>query len=312
MSPEDVRAALAELEDAPATGLALELRLLLLKRWSVFDPRAAWDYARATPENFREIRGSGSIESTLLRAWARTDPKAALQAWTELDAPARQANSFALRQIYSSFAAHDFEQAWASAQQAESEIRAEALIGVASTASQGENRETLLARLTELPAGELRTRALSAALETLSKTGHADEATRWLEAANLDRNERGRIEEQLAVRMFTQDRRATADWLMAGADSPTRRARRMEIVIGLWAHTDPQASGEWLISQGLDADADRAMGLYANTVAANFPADAVAWARRIPDPAARQKTLDRIAETLRQRFPDRADELLRE
>ena len=107
-----------------------------------------------------------------------------------------------------------------------------------------------------------------------------------------------------------RDRQAAADWLVSRAQSPAERAHALEQIIFQWAQYDPAAAGQWLVAQGLDANASRAMQIYADKVAAAFPAEAVAWARRIPDEQARNRTLASVSERVRKSHPARAAEFL--
>ncbi|MBI4326505.1 MAG: hypothetical protein HY674_14755 [Chloroflexi bacterium] len=311
MDVEQVARALTELEQAPATWVLQELRLHLLRRWASLDPRAAWDYTRNHQSEFREVPGFGTIEAALLQRWSVTDPAAALQAWNELGPQAREddRNRWALRLIFSALGRQDLDRAMALADTLNPVEKSEAVAGLAAFAADARHRDALLGTLSSLPSGDLRTRALAEALASWSQK-QPTEAIQWLDASTFDRNERGSIEEQLATQWLHQDQRGTADWLLSRADSPTRRARRLEMIVTSWGHVDPTACGQWLIAQGLDADAAVAMRLYANTVAANFPVEAVAWARSIPDEAMRQRALAELEGKLRQLYPNRVDELL--
>jgi len=78
----------------------------------------------------------------------------------------------------------------------------------------------------------------------------------------------------------------------------------------VWDTVAPQLDDAiaWLVAQGLNADASRAMQLYADYLAASFPAEAMTWARSIPDAQTRQKALDRVTKRIRELHPNVKDE----
>ena len=75
----------------------------------------------------------------------------------------------------------------------------------------------------------------------------------------------------------------------------------------MWVYDDPVAAGQWLIDQGLDENAARAMRQYARIIARDYPAEALDWARRIPDPVARERALEEIELRIRHLHPNRAN-----
>ncbi len=311
MDSGEVRAGLVELEQAPATEVLQALRLHLLRRWATMEPRAAWEYARNDLGEFPEAPGFGTMAAALLQRWSMRDPAGALEAWAELSADERHddRNRCALRMVFSAMGAQDLEQALSRADTLNQSEKSEALRGLAAFASNEQHRDALLATFAALPASELRAQVLGEAVGQWARNEPA-EAIQWLDTAKLDPSERGSLEEAIATQCFVKDQPTTADWLLSRADSPADRTKRLEMIVTQWAHGDPTACGQWLIAQGLDNGAAGAMRLYANTVAANFPAEAVAWAKSIPDAAARQHTLDQLRVRLRERYPGRVKELL--
>jgi len=311
MDSDGIRAGLEELEQVPATAVVQELRLHLLRRWATLQPRAAWSHARNGVSRSAEAPGFGTMAAALLQRWSTQDPEGALEAWAELSPDERSdgRNRWALRMVFSAMGARDLEQALARADTLDPSEKTEALRGLAVFASNEQHRNALLATFAALPAGELRTQVLGEALGQWAQK-EPTEAIQWLDAAQLSPQNRGSLEETIAASWFVKDQASTAEWLMSRATSPSSRAKRLEMIVTQWAHGDPSACGQWLITQGLDSSASGAMRLYANTIAVNFPEKAVAWARSIPDEAARQRTLDQLRVRLRERYPRRVDELL--
>jgi hypothetical protein len=182
--------------------------------------------------------------------------------------------------------------------------------GLASLAAQEEHRERILAAISALPPSAVRSGALANAVSAWAQAGNLDNAVQWLDSVPLDRREQAGIEEKMALSFFYENPSNWADWLIARARSPEERSQRLELMTSIWTDLDPTTAGRWLIAQGLDGSAAAAMWRFANTIAANHPAEAVAWARSIPDESMRQRTLVQVEDRIRQQHPHRADEVL--
>jgi hypothetical protein len=310
---------LAALETAPITGPFVELRTRLIERWAALDPQGAWTYARNVPSS------SGSWSSReaagrVLRRWAIADPLAALQSWRELKLSDSNSDRYdqyrsdfyGLADLFSRLGRQNMEQALVELQTLLPDQKEAAWKALAGLAGREEFRERILTALTALPQGEARAGALAQALTSWKRSvSNVEPVWQWLDSAQLARSDMVRIEERLwADEFFNGQREAASDWLLARARSPKERGDRMETAVMNWASGDPVACANWLNRQGLDDTASRAMAVFARTAVANHPEDAVAWARRIPDPAVRQRSLEEVEKRLRVQYPNRADALL--
>ncbi len=313
---DEVIAALAVLDTAPASGPMNTLRSRLLERWVALDPQAAFDYARSLPADFGE--SPARLVTTVLRRWAFFDAAAALQAWRGValvgtpgdDHVLRRTDNFGLDMIAWHLGRQDLNRALTEIGTLPGEDQSVAWRGLANLAAQEEHRERILAAISALSPSAVRSGALANAVSAWAQAGNLDNAVQWLDSTQLDRREQAGIEEKMALSFFYENPSNSADWLIARAQSPEERSQRLELMTSIWTDLDPATAGRWLIAQGLDGSAAAAMWRFANTIAANHPAEAVIWARSIPDEDMRQRTLVQVEDRIRQQHPHRAGELL--
>jgi hypothetical protein len=311
----DVQDFIVALETAPASQMYLELRRLLLERWTTLDPRAAFDYVRSSARK----NESGELFSSVIRRWAFYDASAALEAWRELryaeafeDRYDRQRSDFhGLHDIFLRLGSQDLNRAIAETRTLLPEQQAAAWRAISELAAGDERREQLLGAILALPAGEVRSEALARAVDTWRRSGHETEALQWLDSATIDRAEKSKVEMQIAMSgFFDGNRESAANWLVDRAQTQKERSDRLRQMVMNWAHDDPVACGNWLIKQGLDESASAAMSIYARNVSSQHPADALAWARSIQNETVRQRALAEVETRIRHYHPNQADSLL--
>jgi hypothetical protein len=305
----------------PETRVLGDLRFRLLERWASFDPRAAFNYAR----NFSSNGESAPLTEPVLRRWAFSDPEGALQAWRELalsdrDRYTRDRSDFqGLHDIFRGLGKQSVSLAVAEIQSLTPGQQSVAWRAMAGLAANDEYRGPVLSEMSALPPDAIPREALLTALNAWKKAEPQSEAEldalrQWTDWAQFDRGEVAKMEELRAGMEFhahDANRQAVADRLVGGAQTPAERSRRLERVVGMWASDDPVAAGQWLVDQGLDETAARAMRQYVRMIAGEHPAEALDWARGIPEAAARQRALDELEIRIRHLHPERADSLLR-
>jgi len=207
-------------------------------------------------------------------------------------------------------AAEDFGLASQEARQFEGAHQEDALRGLTELAFDSEHREQLLNELSSWPPGEARSQALAATVANWAHAGQLDQAMSWLDESGLDEATRFSIVEDIGMRRFHDHYQEGADWLLAQTRTPEQRSRVLADLISNWMQYDIVEAGEWLVAQGLDESASRAMQIYASKLTTDFPEEALLWALSIPDEARRQEALGHVEERLRERHPHRAEELL--
>jgi hypothetical protein len=207
-------------------------------------------------------------------------------------------------------AAQDFSLASRQARQIEGAHQEDALRGLAELAFHSEHREQLLNELFSWPPGEARSQAVAAAVANWANAGQLDQAMSWLDESGLDEATRFSIVKDIGMRRFHDHYQDGANWLLAQTRTPEQRTRVLADLINNWMQYDIVEAGEWLVAQGLDESASRAMQVYAGKLTTDFPEEAMLWALSIPDEARRQEALGHVEKRLRERHPHRAEELL--
>jgi hypothetical protein len=311
----DVFAALAVLDESPASAPLVALRVRLLERLTSLDPYAALDYARQAAASGRDR--VSLLASTVFRRWAFSDPPAALQAWRDFMAGGtadderklKRNDYYGLDEIFFRLGRKDLDLALAEMKNFPAEQQQLLWYNLSRLAFEDKPRQQLLAAAAALPAGENRTQALAHMADVWVRSpGQKEAAVQWLDEAQLSRVEQAQIEERIAF--YLGSMAESGKWLLDRAQTPEERARRLDSVMGGWVYYDPVGAGEWLNAQGLDKTAAPAMRRYANAVLNEHPEMALEWARNIPDEAVRQSTLAEVEKRIRKRHPQRAGELL--
>ena len=308
MTMAEVQAGLKQLADAPQNRVFHELRMMMLDRWMTLDPESAYNYAREYVEMAPRLLRRESLDGIMLSIWASKDPEGAFKKWQSLP-PDDRPTGYRLGTIFRSMGEVDFNLALGTGLSLPSENHYHLLRGLARSPDNDVERQQLFEKVAQLPDREQRDEIIAMSLHGWANDSGPEAVVKWLDTSNLPSVELNEIEDNLAMHWFYENHQAAADWLMSRADSPERRADALDRMARHWATYDPVAAGEWLIAQGLDASASRAMRNYADRIARNYPEDAVAWARAIPDKSIRAEALRRVHLTFSERYPREAAEL---
>jgi hypothetical protein len=316
LNVNEVFAALAVLDESPASATLVALRVRLLERLTSLDPYAALDYARQAAASGRDR--ASMLASTVFRRWAFSDAPAALEAWRDYfaggaaydEAALKRSKYFGLDEIFFRLGKGDLNLALTEMKSFSDEQQQRIWYSLCRLAFEDKPRQQLLTAAAALPPGESRTHALAQMADVWVRSpGQKEAAVQWLDTAQLSRVEQAQIEERIAF--YLGPMAESGKWLLDRAQTPEERARRLDSVMGGWVYYDPVGAGEWLNAQGLDKTAAPAMSRYAKAVVNEHPEMALEWARNIPDEAVRQNTLAEVEKRIRKRHPQRAGELLR-
>lgn len=258
--------------------------VLLAEWWARFDPQAAFDWAH---EEWRAEHPG--VVRTVLRAWAREDPEAALAA-------ASTAGQQSLRNSYRQAVIAGWEES---------------------------GRSGLLEFVEQLPPGGERQRAIATLARRMVLRHGVEESFRWAEsvpdgegefklnvfrrvgsaaaeveperaAAWAERHEAGDfgngLPRRVAVRWAKRDGAAAMAWL---ATLPAGRNRDDGVREGYrsWLRHDKEAAKAWMRSTELAEWNEPALSLFAMMVAQENPQEGVEWASRIRDDARRDGTI---------------------
>ncbi len=305
-------------------------RELLLRRWVEQDAAGAGAWiVPALKGGFAELLGGGDATmgdvQTVLQAWARMDPRAALDFIT---AEAGPFNAGFLRDnIIESALAEDMESGVKLLSEAKSQIKFKSF-GPHHTDWVSKNPAKAARLLATVPAGEYRNSSLARAIAEVGEKDLA--AGRVLmeqnptlgfiegQPGNRQADPRGKFFEQWAkadlpgMTAFLNDKaegptRAAMKEAMAktigevnprtalewAADnlSGERRKSVLEAVLGKLANDDPPAALEYLGTMPKGSALDGAVDFFNNSLGKSASADRLAQARALPDSPARAKLL---------------------
>lgn len=211
--------------------------------------------------------------ATLLSAWAKVDPLAALE-YTR----ANTRGGFATETVLAAWATHD---SFAAVQYAEANHEGSGanplLVGVIRGIA-GSDPTLATQLLTGMPRSEERAEALDAMMPYLLSQGPA--ATKaWIESLTDESLKSGamlRSAEQLAE----NDPRGTMDWLLENPSEATRR--RMDDVFNVWMQKDRDAALAAMASLPAGENRSNALRGVMSSVAAEDPNEALSLMDRFP------------------------------
>jgi len=303
LSPEDFQQIAASYEEAFAE-VGRDVRELdmelLIHAWSRVDPEGAFERARGWPPYWR--RKACSI---LIQAWAERDPGAARRALKSLEDPA-EARTYLDALV----------RGWAIS----GEPGLEELVAATPRGSALQKRTSLLVRYRVRQWGPEAAMRWAEALPDDEHSRFKQEVFRKastlvalrdpLQAAAWADAHRGRdyadgMAARVAMVWVMNDADATFEWLRThppGEDRDWAVKRAFE----RWSSKDREAAAEWLRRAELGELLEPAIDVFARSLSARAPRDAIVWAERIADEARRQACLIAIGQTWHRRDPEGA------
>lgn len=244
--------------------------------------------------------GQHAVASSL-RAWASTDPNAALE-WIRKNEAAHPdlTDDDGKLNIIAGAALTDPKLAFSLISEMKLEDPAMAIDALVESGTNPTQRTAILAALRDhlatLPDGTERDDILRESLESMGRNlaGEGFETVKsWIADAKLSPQEAGQFAAGLSYFNTKED---TGRWIAWMAQNlPEGDARECaDNLIGQWTQQDYLAAGQWLAAAPEGPTKNAAVATYAETVAEYEPQVAVQWALRLPEGAERKATLAAI------------------
>jgi len=309
LNAREIHASLDALKDAPQNRSFHGLRMMLLNRWVRLDPHAAFDYVQNNTLVSPVLMRNEKLEDVMIHVWASHDPQGALEKWYALPEE-RRSSPYRTGRIIGAIAQKDFHLALNTIETLPEKYHYESLRGMSRSAQNETERELMFERVNQLSSMKERTKVVSQVLHGWARDSKPEHAVTWLNESDLPRKELNEVENKLGRLWFYEDHQAAAEWLIARADTPTRRGEILEDMTSIWTTYDPAGAAEWLNSQELDASAAPAMRTLAERIARHHPEDAIEWINAITVKRERERAVKNVTKTIRKNYPHKADALL--
>ncbi|MFN0126585.1 MAG: hypothetical protein ACKV19_07870 [Verrucomicrobiales bacterium] len=280
--PEDIPAALAEVEGLRDQQQRMMLQMALLGKWAETDAPAAMQYAEEHPAGAGMMAQMAKL--SVAAAWAEKDPDA-VWAWykaqPEDDKSGTMGGNMVLASLFSQMAAQDPAQAFRRLEELDGAGRQMALAGMfQASLFDEEKRSAILAQVDALPDTAERTQARQAMLGQWAMMA-PDEALDWVKSRPAA--EQGNLREAMGPMLMMSEPKKGADFLLDGATDEQKPQRYLQ-VIASWAALDTNAAGTWLSEQPQGPHLDDARLSFVGIAAQKDPESAMAWAGTIENP----------------------------
>lgn len=143
------------------------------------------------------------------------------------------------------------------------------------------------------------------------------EGLKWVESLNLGPEAGDAVNNAVLSAWWGKNPQEAAAWRMSQIP-PEKKADEVEQLVRRWTNAgvsrearqqlpEPDIAGcaDWILSLGIGPDTEKGISRLADGwIDAGEPAAAIAWARAIPNPEARQASLDNVTTQIRRRYPD--------
>ncbi|RYD25406.1 MAG: hypothetical protein EOP86_27365 [Verrucomicrobiaceae bacterium] len=273
-------------------------------------------------------------EAMVLQKWASRNPAAALEYWKTAAARAEPPQWLreAAPQLFNQASQADPRLAvQAALSVSDEQLRRAALSQITLHSLYSGEKSSwpadggqLISQLARAEPASLR-RPLEYALNARLKQESPMESLAWIESLDLESGSRKIADRSLADAWKRQEPATAATWLL-GRAAPGARAEVVSDIVNDWTllsvspddrlnrpEPDLAACADWILSQGIGPDTQKGISRLADAwIEAGEPAAALAWAKAVPDPAQRGKTLDSISGQLRLRYPGTWQAMLRQ
>lgn len=308
MTPSQAEGAAAIFEASFAAGGGGGLPLeLFVERWTALDPLLARDRVLTWPPERRS-----EALPTLLRAWARSDPRTAVEVLNEIPAPQLRSAAFPA-----------LIEGWADSGRTEGVWRY--LAGLESPMDRERGSQVVVYHLVtrggpddaireieqlpdEPPLGAFKERVLRTAVGLIARSDPARAIE--LVDAEPDELQRDALVRRVAVNWVTQDGPAAMAWVRSQPPR-SQRDRVLREVYRRWVVRDRPAALAWMDEQDDPGDLDPILDIYATALARRDPRSAIAWVRGIESAALRREALMDVAEVWQHQEPEVANAWLR-
>lgn len=311
LKPEDIAAALTEIEKLPHGSARQSLTASVVARWAATDGRAAMKYTLGEINHAnRPAALAGALSS-----WADNDPDGALTWYKskvasdedfELAIGAKP--EYLLPTIFEGLAAKDISSAYASFSRLTSiKEKDQALDGISTAALTDEQTQQALG----LAASTLGADARAARLRLVAQWGQRQPAAAaaWV-AGVRDITEKSQLARSVAQTWIAFEPATAVPWLLENTPQ-AERATVVEMATSIWVNSDPAATAEWLSLLPKGRDSDLGVSTLARNIVAIAPESALGWAKDIEADQLRFNTMLAVIAQWRVREPERAVESLK-
>jgi hypothetical protein len=244
-----------------------------LGEWAKKDPDAALEWMRATKEKHSDLI-TGQTRQYFISGIAHTDPKRAFQLLAELS--------------------DGSSQGWSNP-----------IHGIIQAARTPEQRTATLEAFRKyadsLPAGDQRAHATQQAISQLAAQMTEEgfqRSTAWITSAKLSPQEIEAFSDGITFNSKPEDKAKWIDWISKNLPAEKSESKVRQIV-SQWTRDDYKAAGEWLVAEPEGPSKNTAIQAYAETVAPYEPETAAQWALTLPAGKARDATMKRIHQKLK-------------
>ena len=204
-----------------------------------------------------------------------------------------QVSISALFPIFHRWRSEDLDAAIAASTRVSKNGRHQMITTLSEGAGKAENRALLLPWALGLSDDKERGYAIESITSTWAANENAEVVLAWAAENQLSGIEMASVERAAAEEKLRKQPEEAAEWLMAQADDDSR-SEHLAFVIDNWAIHSPNAAGEWLGKQTLDAGADAAISKFVWAITREEPETAHEWAKLIKDPQRRERSLNQV------------------
>ncbi len=287
MDLEQVRAAVAELEQLGQSPSQQRALWAALGRWTQLEPAAAYAFVTTIGEPKRRH----DAKLWILESWGRTDPAGAL-AHVEAN-PDSSIGRAAAAAVFDGLADGDpgFAMRFLESLGTGGSPHGHATYRTVRALFERGDRE-VIAWAETLPAGEIRDRSIHAVIDQWARYDPAA-ARRWMEEhASGDTLPGAQVE--LGESWARVDPAAALRWAEALEADRHTSERVKERIYNRWMQYDYETAAQFLVAQEPSPDLDRAFEIYIERARHYNPEATMAWAESITDPKRRARAIYRV------------------
>lgn len=287
LTPENARAAVEAIRDAPRSGWAMYQELnLLTYAWGRLDGPAALEYAMGL-----EGRGREWTMGSVLSGWANEDPEGAKTWVAAVEDEGERAGL--MRGLVNGLAQKDIKAATDFVYSLDPETpRLDDLIETVARRQMALGLLEAASWSATLPDGEVKGSALHTVAREFVRSDPA-EAAKWVGAFAEDEFA-GRAIAEISEEWAERDVVAALDWA-TGLPAGENRSRALSETVSEWADEDPTAAGEYVAALEPGRERDTIIAAYARRVVDDEPESAMEWAASIAEDDLRNQAITSTA-----------------
>ena len=282
LRPEDVPAALLEIEAMKDPQAKMMTYMAVLGKWAEQDGPAAMKYAE---DHAKDLGATGAVlKMSVVPIWAEKDPDA-VWAWYQSHKDNDSGGMFGgnqmmLSSIFSSLMTNDPDTAFKRLGELDQGARFMALSGMSQAAMFDETkRQDMMERIKTLPDASERSQARQMLISQWVMFA-PDEAAAWV--GKQPANEQKEMRDTVGQSFMMSDPQKGAAFIMQGATAEEKPALYAKVV-GSWGAMNPEAAATWLAQQGDGPELDQGRMALAISYGGKNSAAAMATVRAITD-----------------------------